>query len=150
MKSIVFTPQGYNDLQKRKEELLEKRKETIKSLQRAREMGDLSENGLYKAAKFELGQIDRRIRQLDHLLKDGKVATTPQKGIVDVGSKVVLKDNKNEIEYEIVGSFESDPIEGKLSHVSPLGKSLIGKKVGDVVLFISPRGKKNCKVIKVS
>lgn len=135
---------------KQKQELLVRRKETVTSLTRAREMGDLSENGLYKAAKFELGQIDGRIRHVNRLIQDGKVVQNPQKGIVDVGSNVVLVNEDGEQKYEIVGSFESDPMEGKLSHISPLGKVLIGKTVGDIVEFESPRGDTKYRIENVS
>ena len=132
--NIVFTTLGYSALQPKLDELFKKRERVLIELQRAREQGDLSENGAYKAARFELGDTDRAIRTLQHQIKYGKVVNTPSDGTIGVGSKVKLRrDDGKEFEYTIVGTYEADPMNGKISIVSPMGKGLMGKKVGDEV-----------------
>ena len=134
-KSIIFTATGYNSLKPKLEELLRKREKVLVELQRAREQGDLSENGAYKAARFELGDTDRAIRQLQHQIKYGKVILPPTDGTIGVGSTVkLLRDDDKEFTYSIVGTYEADPMNGKISIESPMGMKLIGKKNGDVVI----------------
>lgn len=132
---IIFTEQGYSQLKEKLETLLVKRERVLIELQRAREQGDLSENGAYKAARFELGDTDRAIRTLQHHIKYGKVLQTPINGTIGVGSKVKLRrgDGK-EFNYVIVGTFEADPMNGKISIESPMGMALMGKKVRDEVV----------------
>lgn len=131
---IIFTEQGYSQLKEKLETLLVKRERVLIELQRAREQGDLSENGAYKAARFELGDTDRAIRTLQNHIKYGKVLQTPINGTIGVGSKVKLRrgDGK-EFNYVIVGTFEADPMNGKISIESPMGKKLIGKRVDEVI-----------------
>lgn len=133
--NIIFTTSGYNSLQPKLDELLKKRERVLIELQRAREQGDLSENGAYKAARFELGDTDRAIRQLQHQIKYGKVVEPPTNGAIGVGSSVKLRraDGK-EFCYKIVGTYEADPMNGKISIESPMGKTLIGKKVDEEVV----------------
>lgn len=150
MRQIIFTKDGFEKLKKRKEELLVKRKETIESLKRAREMGDLSENGLYKAAKFELGNIDRELRQTQFFLEHADVRTRSLSKTIEVGSKIVLGENGKETQYLIVGEYESNPLEQRLSYKSPIGRALIGKSVGDIVHVVTPRGPSSFVIKKVS
>ena len=132
---IVFTPAGYADLQPKLDELFKKRERVLIELQRAREQGDLSENGAYKAARFELGDTDRAIRTLQHQIKYGKAIQPPSNGTVGVGSKVkLIRSDGKEFNYEIVGTYEADPMNGKISIESPMGKALLGKKGGDEVV----------------
>ncbi len=134
-KPILFTSTGYNSLNAKLELLFVKRERVLVELQRAREQGDLSENGAYKAARFELGDTDRAIRTLQHQTKYGKVVNITSDGTIGVGSKVKLhRDDGKEFEYLIVGTYEADPMNGKISIESPMGKMLIGKKVGDEVV----------------
>ncbi len=104
-------------------------------LQRAREQGDLSENGAYKAARFELGDTDRALRQLQYQIKYGKAVAPPTDGTIGVGSSVKLRraDGK-EFRYMIVGTYEADPMNGKISIESPMGKALMGKRVSEEVV----------------
>lgn len=135
VENIVFTPSGFKSLQPRLDELFKKRERVLIELQRAREQGDLSENGAYKAARFELGDTDRAIRTLQHQIKYGIVVNTPSDGSIGVGSKVMLRrDDGKEFEYTIVGTYEADPMNGKISIESPMGKALLGKKIGDEVV----------------
>lgn len=140
MNSIPFTQVGYDTIKNEQELLTVKRKETVKSLTRAREMGDLSENALYKAVRMELGQIDRRLRHLTYLLKNAEITNAKSNETVNIGVKVIIDDGEKSRELSIVGGYESDPLAGKISPYSPLGKKLMGKKVGDVVYVMTPRG----------
>ncbi|MCE7898424.1 MAG: transcription elongation factor GreA [bacterium] len=134
-KPIVFTKSGYSALRPKLDELFKKRERVLIELQRAREQGDLSENGAYKAARFELGDTDRAIRQLQHQIKYGKAIEPPTDGTIGVGSTVKLRrDDGKEFTYTIVGTYEADPMNGKISIESPMGKALIGKKADDEVV----------------
>ncbi|HEX7042613.1 MAG TPA: transcription elongation factor GreA [Patescibacteria group bacterium] len=137
---ILFTQDGYNKLVKEQEDLKGIRKLAVEDLSKARAMGDLSENGYYKSARAKLSSVDHRIRQVKYLLQYGKVKTISNNGTIDIGSNVILKTGNGEKTYSIVGGFESNPLEGRLSHISPLGKALIGKKAGDTVIIQTPSG----------
>lgn len=146
---IPFTKEGYENLKNEKTLLDEKRKETIISLSRAREMGDLSENALYKAAKMELGGIDRRLRRNAHLIRYAEITEVTKHSGVQIGSDVLIHDGDKTRELHIVGGYESNPSEGKISHISPIGKGLLGKRIGDVIDVETPRGKVRYKIIKI-
>ncbi len=149
MNDIYFTNQGIEKIKREYKELILKRKGAVSTLKRAREMGDLSENGLYKAARFELGNIDRTLRRLTHFINKGIIATIP-KGKIGIGSKVTLLEKKDKKEFSIVGDFEANPSENKISHISPLGKGLLNKKVGVTIEIKTPGGKKTYEVVKIS
>lgn len=133
-KPIPFTAAGLAKLPAELEKLQKYREEVLVRLQRAREMGDLSENGAYKTARFELSDTDRNIRRLQHLLKYGVVVAAPADGSIGVGSRVTLvKEDGGTVSYEIVGTYEADPLQGKISLESPMGVALVGKKAGETV-----------------
>lgn len=132
------------------EQLLVKEKAIIVRVQVAREMGDLSENGAYKYAKFELGNTRREIGRLKRLLLHGKVI--PKKAnptVVGFGVTVVLLLKGKEMTYTLVGKHESDPFQGKLSQESPLGQALLGRKVGDVFQLELPAGPVEYKILRM-
>jgi len=140
---IEFTKEGYENLKKEKEELLIKRKRVIDEVVRARELGDLSENGLYKAAKAEQRSIDGRLIRIEYLLKMGRIVHHTSSDTVQIGSTVVVNDGQSERTFHIVGGYESDPLQGKISHHSPIGSRLIGKRVGEKVTITTPKGEIN-------
>ncbi|OGG03393.1 hypothetical protein A2W14_07500 [Candidatus Gottesmanbacteria bacterium RBG_16_37_8] len=150
MTSIIpFTADGMEKIKAEKETLLLKRKDKVDSLRIAREMGDLSENAAYKIARMELSSLDSRVRYLSYLIRAGKVQTSPIIGKIGIGSKItILQDNKN-LAFEIVGSFESNPAKGKISHLSPLGKALMGKAAEDKITVSTPGGSNSYKIISV-
>jgi transcription elongation factor GreA len=150
MRSIQFTRAGYAEVQKKLDDLLSKRPHAVSELQRSREMGDLSENGFYKAARHELSTLDSRIRHQKILLKFGEVVETSFNGAVSIGTRVKLKDGEITRSFLIVGREESNIKEEKLSHLSPLGRSLMGKRAGEKILFNSPKGLKEYQLIEVS
>src|SRR4030042_4731560 len=96
---IQFTKEGYEKLKSDKQRLTLEREEVIKRLQAAREMGDLSENGMYKAAKFELGNIDRQLRKTNMLLEYGQISLAKSDGTVSFASTVLLKLGEKEVKY---------------------------------------------------
>lgn len=142
-KKIQITAEGLKTLKQELEELKnKKRPEAIKRVARAREFGDLSENSEYHAAREDLSFIEGRISELEEMLKQVKVARTKKsKELVSIGCKVTLITNDQEHTYEIVGEWEANPMEKKISHTSPLGQALMGKKPGDQVEFEAPVGK---------
>ncbi len=147
---ILFTQAGYQKLKEEQLELQSKRKEAVSQLSRAREMGDLSENGFYKAARANLSSIDHRLRQLTYQIRYGKVSENVNKYIVAIGSAVTIDDGKQQKAYQIVGGYESDPLNGKLSHISPIGKALVGKKVGEIINVAVPSGMVVYKIVTIT
>jgi transcription elongation factor GreA len=138
---IPFTSEAYQKLKLDLERLTKEQTEVMKRLQIAREMGDLSENGAYIYAKFELGSVRRQIRQLQHLLTNGEVVEkSANSDSVDFGCAVTLVHNDKEVTYTIVSIHESNLKEHKLSTESPIGKAIMGKRVGDTVQVQVPAG----------
>lgn len=146
---VLFTNAGFQKLKDRQAELLAKREVVLVSLQRAREMGDLSENGAYTSAKFELGNVDRELRTIEFNLKYGKVVENTGGDTIGFGSKVTVELDGKEYVYTLVGTQESDPRNGILSLESPIGKALIGKKSGQKVVVEMPDRKIEYLVKKV-
>ena len=140
MKQIRFTKEGLEELKKKREELIRQRPAVLEDLKKAREMGDLSENGYYKASRAKLSFIDGQLFRLKMQIKYAVVITTPTGNSVAIGTTVTLSDGKNEKIYTIVGDLEANPSEGKISLLSPLGRALEGRKQKDKVFFETPRG----------
>ena len=143
-KEKVVTPEGLKALEDELEELKTvKRKEVAEKIKVARGFGDLSENSEYDEAKNEQGLIESRIIFLEKMLKNVRVLDHSEltNDEVMVGSQVKIKDEDGEIEeYSIVGSTEADPLEGKISDESAVGKGLLGRKVGEVAEITVPSG----------
>lgn len=138
-----FSQSGYDKLLAEKKKLDSDRVLVVEDLVKAREMGDLSENGYYKAARAKLSSIDSRIRRVNLMIKYGVVVSKNQNSeVVGFGSKVRVKVNNQRLEYEIVGPEEADPNKGKISLQSPIGQALEGKKVGEKVEVKGPTSSK--------
>ncbi len=131
---VPFTKEGYAKLKVRQAELLVKREEVLIALQRAREMGDLSENGAYTAARFELGNTDRELRRLEFMIKYGEIMTAKGTDKVGFGNQVTVEIGGKEYSYTLVGTQESDPKQAKISLESPIGMALLGKAVGETAV----------------
>ena len=145
---ILLTREGLAELKKEHDELVNvKRPSAVARLSDARDLGDLSENSEYAAAKQDLSFIDGRILELEEILHGAKVITNHKKGQVDVGCKVTLNTNGKREIFTVVGEWEADPKERKISHESPLGKALLGKKVGDRVEVEAPAGRLLYKIL---
>lgn len=147
-----FTPQGLEKLKSELEKLKANRKILAKKISEAKELGDLSENAEYHAAKEEQGMNESRIIEIKNILKQAVVVEKNKKlDQVQVGSKVTVKNSQGvETEYEIVGSNEVDPANGKISNESPLGQAMLGKKIGEVVTITTPRGEQSYTISKIS
>lgn len=142
-KKIYLTKDGLSDLKKEHEELANtKRPEVLERVSQARSMGDLSENAEYSAAREELSFIDGRIDELEELLKQAVViAEGHSNHMVKLGSKVTLTVKGKKEVFSVVGEWEADPVEKKISHKSPLGLALLGKRVGEKAEVEAPAGK---------
>ncbi|MBU2632776.1 transcription elongation factor GreA [Patescibacteria group bacterium] len=151
-KKIYLTKQGLEDLKKELEELKNtKRPIILERVSGARDMGDLSENAEYSAAKEELAFTDGRIEELEELLKQVVIIENGNgSSIIALGSKVTVNVKGKKEDFMVVGEWEADPKEKKISHESPLGKALIGKKVGEIVEVEAPAGKMKYTIVSVS
>jgi transcription elongation factor GreA len=119
-----------------------KRFEIAKRLKGAKEHGDLSENFEYAQAKEDQDKLEREIFDLEVLLKNARIITKPKsKNVVNVGLMVTIRHKgREDVTYTIVGSQDADPMQNKISNVSPIGRALLGRKAGDVVKFKTPKG----------
>ena len=149
MNIVPFTKQGFDNLKKELESLTQKRPDAVKTLSRARDMGDLSENGLYKAAKQELVDLDRQIRNFKYLIKSAKVFIPTDNETVQIGHKVIVSINGNQKDFFIVGEHEANPTEHKISNKSPIGFALMGRKKGDNVDIKTPNGFLSYKILSI-
>ena len=146
-KKIYLTKEGLAELKKEHNELAKvRRPDVLARVSQARSMGDLSENAEYVAAREELSFIDGRIDELEELLRQASIiqpghAKGSAKSAIKLGSKVTLTVSGKRENFMVVGEWEADPLEKKISHQSPLGKALIGKKVGDKAEVEAPAGK---------
>ena len=147
----------YEGLKKYEEELQDlkvvKRREVAQKIKEAREQGDLSENAEYDAAKDEQRDIEARIEELEKILKNAEVVDEDEVDLerINIGCKVKILDVEynEELEYKIVGSTEANSLKGKISNESPVGKALIGTKVGDVISVETPAGVFQYKVLEI-
>ena len=146
---IPFTQEGYDKLLEEKKKLISERPEAVDHLRRAREMGDLSENGYYKSSRAKLSSLDARLRHLDRLIRFGKVVQTAHTGFIDIGSTVTIIDGQQKRTYTIVGGYESDPSKQTISYLSPIGKALMGKKGGDTVDVKTPTGTRTIQILAI-
>ena len=146
-----MTKEGLATLKRELDELVEvKRPNLVERLSNARQQGDLTENSDYANAKEELEFLDGRIDELEDVLKNALVVTAAgKKDGVDVGTKVTVKVNGDTNIFEIVGEWEADPVNKKISPESPLGQALVGKKVGDKVQVEAPAGILHYEILKI-
>lgn len=153
-KQIVLTYEGLEKLENELEYLKTvKRKEVAEKIKQAIAFGDLSENSEYDEAKNEQAQVEVRIVQLENMLKNAKVIDEEDINteIVSIGSKVKVLDLEfdEEVEYAIVGSTEADPSNYKISDESPVGRALVGQKVGSIVDVAVPDGVIKFKILEI-
>ena len=154
-KTVFLT---YEGLKAREQELeylkTEKRKEISEKIKVALGFGDLSENAEYDEAKNEQAEVELKIVKLEKMLKNAKIIDDEEisTDVVSMGITVKILDIDMEEEetYTIVGSEEADPMNNKISDESPVGKAIIGKKVGDVVAVEAPNGSFDVKIIEIS
>ena len=150
-KTIEMTQEGIEKLRAELDELINvKREEVTESIKNARSLGDLSENSLYDQARAQQSFIEGRIQELEEILEQAKVVEGSANGEVGLGSKVVVHIDDDEEEFTVVGEPEADPANNKLSHSSPLGQALMGKKIGEVVEVDAPVGKISYTIKQIS
>jgi transcription elongation factor GreA len=154
-KDVILTPEGLEKLKQEIEHLsTTKRREVAERIKEAREFGDISENSEYDDAKNEQAMLESRIAQMEERLRRAIVVDKDQldTGVVSVGVKVHVKDQKtgDSRKFQLVGSAEANPAEDKLSHESPIGKALMGRKRGEIVSVEVPRGdNRKLKITKI-
>ncbi|MBT6401668.1 transcription elongation factor GreA [candidate division WWE3 bacterium] len=146
---IYLTKEGLGELKTELKELTDtKRTEVALRIKNARDMGDLSENAEYHSAKEEQAFVEGRIAELEDIIKNSKVQEIAT-GEISVGAKVTVHIDGGEQTFHLVGAPEANPIEGKISHESPLGSQLMGKKVGDSFDVEAPVGKLTYTIKKI-
>lgn len=150
--SNVISQKGYNKVLAEIDELKKKKRPVaVARLKKAREMGDLSENSEYVAAKEDLSFLDGRVQELEYLLRQVKVIPdSSDNSVVEVGSVIEVLVNGNKDTISIVGELEANIAEKKLSNNSPIGSALLGKKKGDNVTVKVPAGEIEYSILKIS
>jgi transcription elongation factor GreA len=151
-KTFRLTKVGIDELKLELEGLTAERAEIAESIRTAREFGDLSENSEYQSARAAQERNESRISEIEHILQNVELIKTPHSSAkVQLGSKVSLKsDDGTTKEFQIVGTVEADPLNGKISDESPIGKALIGKQEKDEVEIKTPLESTVYKVIGIS
>lgn len=140
MKKLFYlTAEGIAELKAELSELLSQRGPIAERIKTAREFGDLSENAEYSSARQEQERVESRISEVEHILLNVEEIKKPKgDSKVHLGSKVVLRANGKSKEFQVVGTVEADPLNGKISDESPIGRALMGKKVGEEVEIKTP------------
>lgn len=153
-KKNILTYEGLKKLEDELQELkVVRRKEVAQKIKEAREQGDLSENAEYDAAKDEQRDIETRIEEIEKILKNAEVVVEDDVDLdkISIGCSIRILDCEfdEELEYKIVGSTEANSLKGKISNESPVGKALLGKKVGDMVQVETQAGVLEYKVLSI-
>ena len=153
-KKNILTYEGLKKLEDELQDLkVVKRKEVADKIREAREQGDLSENAEYDAAKDEQRDIEARIEEIEKILKNAEVVVDEDVDLekISIGCNIRILDIDfdEELEYKIVGSTEANSLKGKISNESPVGKALLGKKVGDIVTVETQVGEIAYKVLEI-
>ena len=153
-KKNILTYEGLKKLEDELQDLkVVKRKEVADKIREAREQGDLSENAEYDAAKDEQRDIEARIESIENILMNAEVVVEEDVNLdqISIGCNIRILDLEfdEELEYKIVGSTEANSLKGKISNESPVGKALMGKKVGDTVVVETQAGEISYKVLEI-
>lgn len=150
-REFFLTPEGADRLRAELEELRGPRRDDLaRRLRHAVQQGDLSENADYITAKEEQAFLEGRIQELETILREATVVQGAGSDAVTIGSTVVVaEDGQSPQTFQVVGIKEASPREGRISHESPIGKALMGKKVGDIALAETPGGTVELKVIEI-
>ncbi|MEK9165972.1 MAG: transcription elongation factor GreA [Patescibacteria group bacterium] len=146
----ILTPQGKKKLEQQLADLKLKRMVVANKIKDAKELGDLSENAEYHAAKEEQGQVEAKILEITSLLKNAKIIEpSSSKTKVVLGSKIKVQSDSDTFDFEIVGLNESDPSLGKISASSPLGSAFLGAKKGEIIEVNVPAGRVKYKIVGI-
>lgn len=150
-KSFLLTKDGINELQNELDQLIAKRSDIADAIKTARELGDLSENAEYQSARSEQDRNETRIAEIENILLNSEIIKKPKgDSKVQLGSIVKLKGGGKSKEFQIVGTVEADPLNGKISDESPIGQALIGKKEGESVEIKTPNDTTTYKIVDIS
>lgn len=151
MSDHIITHDAFNKLKEEMEYLSTiKRREIADRIQKAKDLGDLSENAEYTEAKESQAFNDGRIGEIQNILKNATVVDGGSDNKVNLGSRVTVKVNGGKKEYTIVSFTEAEPLDGKISNESPLGMALMNRKKGDKVSVNTPRGEMNYEILSIS
>ena len=136
-KPYLLTKEGVAELEKELASLIAQRKPAADAIKTAREFGDLSENAEYQSARQEQEKLEVRISEVEHILSKAEIIKKPKGDVVQVGSTVTLKNGTTK-NFQVVGTVEADPLNGKISDESPIGMALLGKKLDEKVEIVTP------------
>ncbi|MEI6751155.1 MAG: transcription elongation factor GreA [Candidatus Saccharibacteria bacterium] len=151
MKQFYLTKEGVDELKSERDELVLQRGPIAERIKTAREFGDLSENAEYSSARLEQERCENRISEIENILQNVKVIHKPKvTDKVALGSSVVLKGESGTKAFQVVGTVEADPLNGKISNESPIGSALLGKKLGEEVEIVTPSETAIYKISKIS
>jgi transcription elongation factor GreA len=147
-----FTQEGHSKLKEELKTYLERRSQIARRIEEAKALGDLSENADYIKSKEEQAFNEGKIREIENMLTSAElIKENGNNCVVGMNSSVKFKDREGKThEYKIVGSGESDPLSGRISYETPLGKQFLGKKVGEAIEVNTPSGKKIYKIIEIN
>jgi len=150
-KQFYLTQEGIHELKSELASLIAERGPIAERIKSAREFGDLAENAEYSAARQEQDKVESRIAELEHILQNVELIEKPKgDSKVQLGSKVKLECDGKIKEFQVVGTVEADPLNGKISDESPIGKALIGKKLGEEVEIHTPVETSTYKIAEIS
>lgn len=149
-KKFSLTQEGIDELQRELDELIAQRSVIADKIKTAREFGDLSENAEYQTARLEQERLEARISEVEHILQNVEVIKKPKgDSKVQLGSTVTLKNGATKT-FQVVGTVEADPLNGKISDESPIGQALLGKKLGDEVEIKTPAETTSYKITQIA
>ncbi|HVS59042.1 MAG TPA: transcription elongation factor GreA [Candidatus Saccharimonadales bacterium] len=150
-KTFRLTQEGVDELKAELDTLVSARSAIADAIKTAREFGDLAENAEYQSARQEQDRNESRISEIENILQNVEVIKKPKgDSKVQLGSQVVLKNDGKTKEFQVVGTVEADPLEGKISDESPLGKAVLGKKVGEAVEIVTPAETATYQIVEIS
>lgn len=151
-KLFRLTQSGVDELQAEIDILIAQRPAVAEAIKTARELGDLAENAEYQSARAEQDRHEARISEVENILQNAEIITKPKgDSKVQLGSVVKLKGQGGKTkEFQVVGTVEADPLNGKISDESPIGQALLGKKEGESVEIVTPGDTTSYKIVDIS
>jgi transcription elongation factor GreA len=152
-KPVLLTKEGLQALEEELEQLVNvRRADVAERIRQARDFGDIAENAEYTEAKNEQSLVEGRIQTLEAMVRNAVMIEEEnrERGVVAAGAEVKVSSEEGEETYSIVGAAEADPLNGRISNESPLGRALLGHKAGDEVEWTSPIGTSRVKILSVT
>jgi len=149
-KLFRLTKEGLDELKAEQTTLIAKRAAIADAIKTARELGDLAENAEYQAARADQDRNEARIAEIEHIILNVELIKGSKSDKVGLGSHVTLKGGGKTKEFQVVGTVEADPLNGKISDESPIGKALLGKKVGEDVEIKTPAESSTYQIVSIA